>query len=148
MSEAQFVIPLSSAAAADVERVGPKAANLAALARAGLPMPGGFCLTAEAYRRQIAEIGLSDLVARFGAADLVERRRLSVAIRLGLYEQPIAPAVLEPLMAAWRGQRAPGGAPAARRPPAVVGGPQGADIPRPLQSLLHHGGGAGCLPGG
>src|SRR5262249_58592543 len=115
MSEPQFVIPLSSAAAADVERVGPKAANLAALARAGLPTPGGFCLTAEAYRRQIAEIGLSDLVARFGAADLVERRRLSVAIRLGLYEQPVALAVREPLMAAWRAQRAESGAPSAVR---------------------------------
>src|SRR5262245_27772528 len=106
MSETQFVIPLSNAAAADVERVGPKAANLSALARAGLPTPGGFCLTADAYRRQVAEIGLDDLVARFGAADPVERRRLSVAIRLGLYEQPIAPAVREPLMAAWRAQRA------------------------------------------
>src|ERR1041385_8868422 len=86
MNEAQFVIPLESAAAADVERVGQKAANLAALTRAGPPTPGGFCLTADAYRREIAEIGLTDVVARFGAADPVERRRLSVAIRLGLYE--------------------------------------------------------------
>jgi len=46
-----FVIPLSDAAAADPERVGPKAASLAALAHAGLPTPGGFALTADAYRR-------------------------------------------------------------------------------------------------
>jgi pyruvate,water dikinase len=45
-----YVIPLSAATAADADRVGPKAANLAALARAGLPTPGGFCLGADAYR--------------------------------------------------------------------------------------------------
>ena len=95
-SEMSFIVPLASAAATDVDRVGPKAANLAALTRAGLPTPGGFCLAADAYRRQIAEIGLQDLVTGFGNADPVERRRLSVAIRLGLYERPIAPAVLEP----------------------------------------------------
>jgi pyruvate,water dikinase len=136
MNEAQFVIPLSSAAAADVERVGPKAANLAALARAGLPTPGGFCLTADAYRRQIDEIGLTDLVARFGAADPVERRRLSVAIRLGLYQQPIAPAVLEPLMAAWRAQRAESGAPSAVRSSALIEDRKGANFAGQFESFL------------
>jgi len=95
MSDAPFVIPLSSARAADVECVGPKAANLAALARAGLPTPGGFCLGADAYRRQIAELGMQDLLARYNDADVTERRRISVAIRLALYERPVAPAVLE-----------------------------------------------------
>jgi len=136
MSEVQFVIPLSSAAAADVERVGPKAANLAALARAGLPTPGGFCLTADAYRRQIAEIGLDEMVTRFGAADLVERRRLSVAIRLGLYEQPIAPAVLEPLLAAWRAQRAESGAPSAVRSSALIEDRKGANFAGQFESFL------------
>jgi Pyruvate phosphate dikinase, AMP/ATP-binding domain len=46
----------------DPDRVGPKAANLAALARAGLPTPSGFCLTASAYRWQIAALGLDDVV--------------------------------------------------------------------------------------
>src|SRR5262252_7079851 len=136
MNKAQFVIPLSSAAAADVERVGPKAANLAALTRAGLPTPGGFCLTADAYRRQIAAIGLEGLVERFGAADLVERRRLSVAIRLGLYEQPIAPEVLEPLLAAWRAQRAESGAPSAVRSSALIEDRKGANFAGQFESFL------------
>jgi len=38
-----FVHPLRTAT--DAARVGPKAANLAALSRAGLPTPGGFCVT-------------------------------------------------------------------------------------------------------
>ena len=107
-----FILPLSSPQAADPERVGPKAANLALLARAGLPTPGGFCLTADAYRRQIAAIGLGDALAQFGTADPRLERRLSVEIRLGLHQQPIVPEIAEPLLAVWRAHRetAPGGA--------------------------------------
>jgi pyruvate,water dikinase len=104
-SMTDFIVQLSSAAGTDCERVGPKAANLATLARAGLPTPGGFCLSADAYRVQIAALGLDRLVHRFATAGMAEQRRLSVEIRLGLYEQAIAPAILEPLLAAWTGQR-------------------------------------------
>src|SRR5271168_3389419 len=90
----RFIVPLASAAGNDAGRVGPKAANLAALARCGLPTPGGFCLTADAYRDQIAALGLTAMLAAYGAADMREQRRLSVEIRLALYEQPIAPAIL------------------------------------------------------
>jgi pyruvate, water dikinase len=100
-----FILPLGDADATDPERVGPKAANLAALAQAGLPTPGGFCLTAAAYRAQITALGLSDLLARFAAASPREARPLSVEIRLALYERPIAPDILQPLLAAWRAQR-------------------------------------------
>jgi pyruvate,water dikinase len=103
-----FVIPLSSLAATDAECVGPKAANLAALGRAGLPTPGGFCLTADAYRHQIASLGLAEMVRDYGTADLGQSRRLSIAIRLGLYEKPIAPEILEPLLEAWRRQQESG----------------------------------------
>ncbi len=136
MGETQFVIPLSSAAAADVDRVGPKAANLAALTRAGLPTPGGFCLTADAYRAQIASLGLDDLVARFAVADPVERRRLSVAIRLGLYEKPIAPAMLDALMTAWQAQRAASGMPSAVRSSALIEDRKGANFAGQFESFL------------
>jgi pyruvate,water dikinase len=104
-----FVIPLSDIGATDPERVGPKAANLAALAAAGLPTPGGFALTADAYRRQIAHLGLDEAVASFADADMRQQRRLSVEIRLKLYQQPIASEILAPLMDAWRAQRATSG---------------------------------------
>ena len=83
-------------------RVGPKAANLAALAHAGLPTPGGFCLTAAAYRAQLTALGLDDLLTRFPAASPPQARKLAVEIRLALYEQPIAPDILQPLLSAWR----------------------------------------------
>jgi len=101
----KFIIPLAEATALDAERIGPKAANLAALARAGLPTPGGFCLSADAYDAQIAALGLTSLIRRFAEAEPTERRRLSVEIRLALYERPIAPAILAPLRAAWEAQR-------------------------------------------
>ena len=49
--------------------VGPKAANLAPLARAGLPTPGGFALTAAAYRHQLRHLGIEDV------ARAIQRRR-------------------------------------------------------------------------
>src|SRR5262245_65298571 len=98
---AAFILHLDDPFATDPDRVGPKAANLAGLARAGLPTPGGFCLTADAYHAQIAALGLEPVVARFAAADLVTQRRLAVEIRLGLYQQPIAREILDPMLAAW-----------------------------------------------
>lgn len=103
-----FILSLADAQAADAERVGPKAANLAALGHAGLPTPGGFSLTADAYRAQVKHLGIQELVDGYKTADVPAARRLSIAIRLALYEQPIAPEILAPLLAAWRAQRADG----------------------------------------
>src|SRR5262245_4659178 len=116
----EVVLPLAAPAAADPERVGPKAANLALIGRAGLPTPGGFCLTADAYRRQIAVLGLSEALQEFSAGDLRAQRRLSVEIRLGLYEQPGAPEIAEPLLDAWRSHRTDVPSPWAVRSSALI----------------------------
>ena len=71
------VIPLSAPAAADASRVGPKAANLAALGHAGLPIPDGFCVEAQIYRAQIAALGLeqtSEAFCRYLAAHKIRAR--------------------------------------------------------------------------
>src|SRR5437870_5602065 len=130
----EFIIPLSTAV--DAECVGPKAASLAAVAHAGLPTPGGFCLSAEAYRAQIAALGLNDVVRRFPAADMVEQRRLAVELRLGLYEQPIAPEVLAQLLAAWRTQRQENGSPSAVRSSALIEDRKGANFAGQFESFL------------
>jgi len=101
----EFIIPLNDPRAADAECVGPKAANLAQLTQAGLPTPGGFALTAAAYRHQLRHLGIEDLLRQYNEADLPGSRKLSVQIRLVLYEQPIAPEILAPLLTAWRAQR-------------------------------------------
>jgi pyruvate, water dikinase len=132
----EFVVPLSAATAADADRIGPKAANLAALAQAGLPTPGGFCLSADAYRAQVAALGLDDLVRRYADADLVAQRRLSVEIRLGLYEQPVAPSVQEPLLAAWRAQRNESKGPSAVRSSALIEDKKGSNFAGQFESFL------------
>jgi rifampicin phosphotransferase len=81
----QFIIPLSAAEGTEADRIGPKAANLAALSRAGLPTPGGFCLSADAYRHQCDALGLGEMLEQFNAASLPEARRISVQVRLKLY---------------------------------------------------------------
>jgi pyruvate,water dikinase len=131
-----FIIPLSEAAALDAERVGPKAANLAALARAELPTPGGFVLCADAYRAQIAALGLEPLLRRFDLTDGAEQRRLSVEIRLALYEQPVAPDILAPLMAAWQRQRAHSAGASAVRSSALIEDRNGTSFAGQFESFL------------
>ena len=97
-----FILPLADDAATDPDRVGPKAANLAALAHAGLPTPEGFCIAADAYRRQIEHLGLANALRDYAVADAPQQRRLSVEIRLALYQSELAPDLLAEILAAWR----------------------------------------------
>src|SRR5512136_744811 len=98
-----YICSLSSPGATDASRFGPKAANLAALGRAGLPIPDGICLGAEAYRYQLSALGLEETARMvFASEDPAEARRHALRMKLDLLEQPIAPEILEPLLDAWR----------------------------------------------
>ena len=97
-----LLLPLTAPEAADAVRFGPKAANLAALGNAGLPIPGGFCLDAEAYRVQLAHLGLEKTAREAVIAERPQARRLTNEVRLGLYEGAIAPTVLDLLLSSWR----------------------------------------------
>ena len=130
-----FILQLSDPRAVDAESVGPKAANLAALGAGGLPTPGGFALTAAAYRRQLEHIGIAHHVRAYNDADDRGRKRLLVAIRLALYQEPIAPDVLAPLMAAWNAQRADGSSGAVRSS-ALIEDRKGANFAGQFESFL------------
>jgi pyruvate,water dikinase len=132
---AKFILPLSDPAVTDPEQAGPKAANLAALTQAGLPTPGGFALTAAAYHHQLRAIGLADMLAQYNAADLPASRKLSIAIRLALYQKPIAPEILEPLLTAWRAQRADGSRGVVRSS-ALIEDREGANFAGQFESFL------------
>jgi len=132
---AAFILPLTDAAATDAENVGPKAANLASLTQAGLPTPGGFALTAAAYRHQLRHLGIEDLTRQYNEADLPSSRKLSVQIRLALYEKPIAPDILEPLLAAWRALLAEGGRGVVRSS-ALIEDRKGANFAGQFESFL------------
>jgi pyruvate, water dikinase len=98
-----LIVRLTSSDSTDPARVGPKAANLARLGHAGLPIPDGFCLAADAYRHQVAALGL-EATARgaFASSHPAEARQHALQMKLGLLEQPIDAAVLQPLLEAWR----------------------------------------------
>jgi len=100
---AHFVVPLSAREAADAGRFGPKAANLAALGHAGLPIPAGFCIDAAAYRSQLKAAGL-EAAARgvFASEDAARARRCALDMKLGLMERPVAPAILDTVLDAYR----------------------------------------------
>ena len=99
----QLVVPLSAPEAADPSRFGAKAANLAALGHAGLPVPGGFCVDAQAYRMQLAALGLEETARGvFSSGDRPQARRYALDMKLGLMESAVAPELAEPMLAAWR----------------------------------------------
>ena len=103
----RFILPLGDAAAAKPDVTGPKAANLAALAQAGLPTPGGFCITADAYRRQIQHLELTDALRAYPNADQPTQRRLAVEIRLKLYQSDLAPDLVAQILSAWWEEQKP-----------------------------------------
>lgn len=132
----EFIIPLDDARAVDPDTVGPKAANLARLAQDGLPTPGGFCLSAAAYRRQIVEHGLEAAVQQYATADVREQRRLSVEIRIGLYEGAVAPAIADPLLEEWARQREQSGQLGVVRSSALIEDRKGANFAGQFESFL------------
>lgn len=132
----QFVIPLSSPEAADAARVGPKAANLSALGRAGLPTPGGYCVAADAYRLQLAALGLEQMARDVFSSDDGVARRSALQLRMRLMEQPVAPEVQEPLLAAWRSVTRVGTLPGVVRSSALVEDRFGSSFAGQFESFL------------
>lgn len=133
----RFVFPLTAPEATDASRFGPKAANLARMGHAGLPIPDGFCVDAEAYRTQIRALGLeADARGVFSAADSAQARRHALMMKLGLLDQPITPDVLDPLLTAWRKLRAKTGAPTVVRSSALVEDRFGSSFAGQFESFL------------
>src|SRR6202171_1815265 len=100
-------VALAAPEALAADRCGPKAANLARLGRAGLPIPEGFCVDAEAYRVQVAALGLTDAARNVRSAEAAMARRAALAMKLGLLDQPIVQKLLDPMLDAWRALVAP-----------------------------------------
>lgn len=131
-----LIIPLSAPEAADAGRVGPKAANLAALGHAGLPIPGGFCLDARAYRTQLRALGLEACAREVFSAEDAQARRSALRMRMQLMEQPVAAQVEEPLIAAWRGVTRHAAIPGVVRSSALVEDCYGSSFAGQFESFL------------
>jgi pyruvate,water dikinase len=132
----RVILPLASPEAADASRFGPKAANLARLGHAGLPIPAGFCVDAEAYRIQVAALGLEDTARSVSSEEPSAARRAALAMKLGLMDRPIAPQVLGPLLEVWRALVEATGAPTVVRSSALVEDRFGSSFAGQFESYL------------
>ena len=65
----QPILRLADIRLTDVDLVGGKAANLGELISAGLPVPGGFAITSEAYLAAIGAAGLPDELSALADVD-------------------------------------------------------------------------------
>jgi pyruvate, water dikinase len=128
------VLSLSDAAATRVAVTGGKAAALARMLRAGLPVPAGVCVPASVYRAHLAAAGLEAL-ARDVASSASDPARAALRVRLGLLEVPIDVALDRALEDAIEAL-APGGALLAVRSSALGEARARASFPGQLETVL------------
>jgi phosphohistidine swiveling domain-containing protein len=101
-----FILPFERISAADLPHVGGKGANLGELARAGFPVPPGFCVTTTAFDAFLAGLGetraLYAALESLDGKDVEAARRAAEATRATLGQAPLPPAVAHAVLAAWR----------------------------------------------
>lgn len=132
-----LLVPLTAPEAADTARFGPKGANLARLGHAGLPTPGGFGLSADAYRLQIKHLGLEKSArGAFAAEDSPQARKFALDMKIGLMDEPIAPQILDPLLETWHAIKAKHGLPIVVRSSALVEDRFGSSFAGQFESFL------------
>lgn len=99
-----MIVSFSRILPGDLARVGGKGMNLGALAQAGFPVPPGFCVTTEAYRRFIAGCpalpALFDRLGRLDPDDVAAARALGSAVREALLAVPLPAEVAAAALAA------------------------------------------------
>jgi len=130
------IVPLESREAADAARFGPKAANLARLGHAGLPIPAGFCVDAEAYRSQVRALGLEATALAVASDDSRTARQAALAMRLALMDREIAEPLRAELLLARRGLAHAGNASLVVRSSALVEDRLGASFAGQFESYL------------
>ncbi|MBN1877713.1 MAG: hypothetical protein JXA33_26050, partial [Anaerolineae bacterium] len=102
--KSQYVLPLADSAAT-LEIVGGKGASLARLANAGLPVPGGFHVTTDAYKQFVVENDLQPrILAALQNVDVTQPATLETAsahIRALFTPSPIPPAIADEIRTAY-----------------------------------------------
>jgi rifampicin phosphotransferase len=104
-ADAALTLGLAEIAPGDLPLVGGKAANLAKLTRAGINVPGGFCLTTHAFDHFIASLPNAD--AHFAAVESVDgssvdaARAAAASMRDALAALPVPVEVARAVSSAW-----------------------------------------------
>ncbi|MCC6166912.1 MAG: phosphoenolpyruvate synthase [Caldilineaceae bacterium] len=101
-----YTLPFDVISAADLPTVGGKGANLGEMARAGFPVPPGFCVTTAAFQHWIASAA-GAVYARLdalGPDDVDAARAAGAAVRAQLAALPVPGDVAQAVVAAWQVQ--------------------------------------------
>ena len=107
---ARFVVPLRDVTLDDVARVGGKNASLGEMLRslesAGVAVPNGFAITADAFRATLGASGIDaaiyDDLARLDPEDVHELARVGERVRERVRAAPIPPDIAEEIQDAYR----------------------------------------------
>ncbi|HEV8308911.1 MAG TPA: PEP/pyruvate-binding domain-containing protein [Methylomirabilota bacterium] len=122
-----MLVALSDRDAATRAQVGPKAATLARLRAAGLPVPDGFCLTAGAYRAHLAAVGREVTVG--------DRRR-ALNCRLVCLRDPLDRSITDAVALVWERLAGAAGALVAVRSSALLEDSPGASFAGQFETFL------------
>jgi rifampicin phosphotransferase len=90
------ILDLNGISAGMIGDVGGKAASLGELTRAGFPVPPGFCVTTDAYRRVAATAGVDTILGSATGDDL------AVLARARILEAPVPDGLATAIAAAYR----------------------------------------------
>lgn len=99
-----LILPFEAIRREHINEVGGKGANLGELCGAGFPVPGGFCVTTQAYRGFVAPQADEVYARLHGLArhDLEAIRSAGQEVRQRLMALPLPDALHDALVEAWR----------------------------------------------
>ncbi|MCZ6530606.1 MAG: phosphoenolpyruvate synthase, partial [Chloroflexi bacterium] len=100
-----YILRFSEVGKDDIAEVGGKGANLGELVGVGLPVPNGFCVTAQAYRDFLVEAGLQqpirEILADMQPDDLEDVKLKSEAIQQLVTESSVPTEIEKGITAAY-----------------------------------------------
>ena len=112
MSEYKFIRWFEELGKEDVPLVGGKGANLGEMTNAGIPVPPGFCVTAEAYKYFVENVKLEDgtvlqdwimnIIAQTNVDDSKQLQENTAKIRQKIIELPMLPEIAEEIERAYK----------------------------------------------
>jgi len=112
MSEYKFIRWFEELRKTDVPLVGGKGANLGEMTNAGIPVPPGFCVTAEAYKYFVENVKLEDgktlqewimeIISQTNVDDSKQLQENTAKIREKIIELPMLPEIAEEIERAYK----------------------------------------------
>ncbi|ACS33545.1 phosphoenolpyruvate synthase [Thermococcus gammatolerans] len=112
MSEYRFIKWFEELSKKDVPLVGGKGANLGELTNAGIPVPPGFCVTAEAYKYFVENVKVEDgrtlqewimdIISKTNVDDSKQLQENTAKIRQKIIELPMLPEIAEEIERAYK----------------------------------------------